>query len=144
MPDFLSYYLNKIVTVHTGGLNRQYGEKERIDYFVGRLISGDRDGFTIAHPMTGARSYFSHKGVVGIAEEIELDPANPEHADMIRKYQENKTKQAAKVVAPPAPPPPQQEDLHQTEIDNSPFVDVAAIQELAKRAKSTFKSSPAD
>ncbi len=130
----LQYFVNKPCSVFVEPTARQLNEKQAISYFLGVIESIDDSGVMMRHPATGCKNFFFRNYVVGICEEEILDPANPNDAKAIEQYKQK----ADKVAQPPAPPPPQ-EDVHQTEVNDSPFVDINAITELAKRAKKSLK-----
>jgi hypothetical protein len=103
----LKYYEGKICTILTVPINRNFKEesdalnkpelypKNVLDYFTGRVVHFDNVSITIQHPILETKAYFKLDKVVAIVEEQELNPNNPEHAEIIKQYeskiQENKT-----------------------------------------------------
>jgi hypothetical protein len=152
----LQYFINKIVTVFTGQINRNFDEQHSREHFTVRVREIDSDGLWGTHPYNEAVSFFPLSEIKLITEEIVLNPDNPEHAKMIQKYQEKTgktimsdisphmapvlepppsqlvqidglTPKAEKRVAPsPPPPPPKTEPA---------FVDINHLSALAKAVK---------
>jgi len=88
-------------------------------------------------------SFFAMPHIISIHEEFEIDPSNPEHADMIKEY-EGKTGQKltgdieskpvdplAIVEAPTETPPPEDEG-------GLTFVDIHSLEKLAEHSKKQF------
>lgn len=137
----LQYFVGRPCSIFVEPTSRQLQEKQAIGYFVGYVVSIDDVGVTIKYP-DGRHGFFFMRYVVGICEEEILDPNDPEDAKIIEQYKKQVEKEATKQTAPPPmpqPPQPPKEDLHQTQVGDSPFVELGAIQELAKRAKNSIK-----
>ncbi len=144
----LQQFVGKPCSIFVEPNARQLNEKQAINYYLGVVESVDADGVLMRHPGTGCRNFFFMRYVVGLCEEEILDPNNPDDAKVIEQYKKQVDKEEAKQPAPPQmprppmPPMPAQppkEDLHQQQVGDSPFVELNAIQELAKRAKSNIK-----
>ena len=108
------YFVGKVCTIFAGPINRNFDERQMVDYFVGIVQSIDEKGIWTTHPITKCRNYFLWTGIIGISEEQMLDPDNPEHAKLIKEHKAKKE----------LPPEPEQE---------SPYVDIDAIQKLIKK-----------
>jgi hypothetical protein len=139
----LQNFIGKPCSIFVEPTARQVSERQAVRYFAGIMESIDDLGVTI-RTVSGKMNFFFSRYIIGICEEEILDPNNPEDAKLIEQYMaeaEGKKKPvpAPQPPAPPAPPAPPKEDLHQAEVNNSPFVDLNSIQELARRAKSGMK-----
>lgn len=131
----LEYFIGKVCTIFTGPINRTFQEQQLLDYFVGVVDAVDENGILMTHTITGAKNFYFFPNILSISEEQLLDPADPEDAKMIEEIKKSKQGEQAKT---PPPPPPVKEDVHETEVNESPFVDVSAIHALAQRAKQSF------
>ena len=74
----LNYFINKPVTVFTNNTGRKFSDEQFNDYFTGICVSVDEDGIETIHPITGCKNLFLLNSIVGICEEQQLDPENPE------------------------------------------------------------------
>lgn len=134
MVNQLKYFEGKVCTIFLGPINRSLDEKQLINYFVGLIETVDEDCIWALHPVIKTRSCYFIKNIYSITEEQVLDPNNPEDAKVIQDFEEQKAKT---YNAPPQPAV--QEDVCEAEHNNSPFVDVASITQLAQRAKQSLK-----
>lgn len=101
----IKYFVGKICTIITGPINRNFKDEAQavgkpelypmnlVDHFMGRVVSIDANSIVIQHPIIGTMGYFRLANIVGIIEEQELDPNNPEHAKAIEEYKEKQEKQ---------------------------------------------------
>jgi hypothetical protein len=65
----LEYFKNRIVTVFVGAINRNFTEKDSINYFVGRLTEIDDNGIWYQHAGNGCMNFVFYEQVVAISEE---------------------------------------------------------------------------
>lgn len=93
----LEYFLNKICTIFTVPINRDFKTENPatypepvLNYFIGKIINIDDNGVLIKQWNTkkGLRSYFFSKYIVAITEEEMLNATNPEDAKIIEEYKE--------------------------------------------------------
>ena len=172
----LEYFNGKIVTILTTPINRNFKEEAAalgkpklfpanlMDHFVGRFESYDALGVMLAHPdaAVGTKAYYFLDKIVGIVEEQELNPDDPQEAELIEKYKALKqTPPQDKVYCPKGhaldiPPNikpgslvacPKCQTQFQLPDDNPPqdkpapinqsnFVDIDGMSKLAEEAKS--------
>lgn len=108
----LQYFVDRVVTVFTGPINRSFDEVRSREHFVVKVRELDVDGLWGTHPYNGTVSFFPLTEIKLITEEVVLDPKNPEHARMIQEYQEKTGESIASDVsphlAPTIQPPPSQ------------------------------------
>lgn len=71
----LEYFKNKVVTIFTGPINRNFTEEQSIDYFVGKITSVDDNGIWYEHVKSKCLNFIFYDKVTGIAEE-KFVPAN--------------------------------------------------------------------
>lgn len=86
----LNYFLNKPITVITCKTNRNFNEEQNIDYFTGICEKITFDGLLTRHPVTNCKNFFMFSSIVGVFEEQQLDPDNPEHKVLIDEIKESK------------------------------------------------------
>ncbi len=106
------------------------------------------DGIWGTHPYNDELvSFFAIDHIISIHEEFELDPNNPEHADMIKEYEEKSgTKLEGDIHKPKTKPA--SNGLNIIESTGTPlpdpdkgdmtFVDIASLEKLAEHTKKTF------
>lgn len=90
----LEYFIGRVCTIFTTPTNRNFKEESPktypaplYQYFTGMVESIDDQGILITQVMSKERqkSYFFIQNVIGIAEEMPLNPEIPEHAEEIRQ-----------------------------------------------------------
>jgi len=128
MRDRFKYFKGKPCTIATVDINFRFKEQQMMDYFMGIVENVDDDGIWIVHPITKCRSYIFMSHIVAISEEQVLYEDNPEDAKIIEEYRKEKPITAAKTMITESP---QKREV-------SPFVNPAALAEIAKKAKQAF------
>ena len=180
MESQLNYFIGKVVTILTTPINRNFKEEAMalkkpdlfpanlMDHFVGRYGGHDNLGVVLEHPdpSVGTKAYYFFDKIVGIIEEQELNPDDPQEAALIKKYKELKAQQEQlyppknKVFCPKGhtldiPPdiepgqfvacpkcklqfqlPGDPPQNKSAPINNSNFVDIEGMSKLADEAKS--------
>ena len=106
------------------------------------------DGIWGTHPGSGMTSFFQWSpSLIGICEEIELDPNNPEHAQMIEQYEKQTGQKIKSDISSPVPTKKKEKDLvqlkeppkKQTAPDEQvPFVDISNLEKLAAQTKMQY------
>lgn len=98
--DYLKYFVGKICSILTEPVNRDFKEEVEslkkpqlypqnvLDHFTGRVISIDPNCIVTEHPLLKTRAYFRMPKVIGIIEEQEFNPSDPEHAKIIEQYKQ--------------------------------------------------------
>lgn len=65
----LEYFINKIVTFFVPNINRNFDEKQHIDYFVGKFLKTDDAGIWFEHPVSKCRNFIFYDKIISISEE---------------------------------------------------------------------------
>lgn len=150
----------RVVSIVTTSMNRAFDEKISREHFVVRIEEVGPDGIWGTHPYNEEMiSFYAMPHIISVHTEIELDPNNPEHAEMIREY-EKKTGQKIKPdlgpklgvssrgVGEAAPtkqmqlpvldkaPVPVVDETNDT--GDSTFVDIVNLERLAEQTRRTF------
>lgn len=152
----LKYFEGKVCSIVTSSMNRSFDERISREHFVVRVREVNIDGIWGTHPYNDDMvSFFSTAHIISIHQEVELDPTNPEHAEMIKDY-EKKTGQKIKPDVGKLPEKkaekPKSTDLLPVVETASPaftvdedqntgdatFVDIASLERLAESTKRTF------
>ena len=81
----LDYFLNKIVTFIVSPINRNFDEKQSIEYFVGKVTKFDNMGVWHEHPKTKNLSFIFYNHLVSIAEEQVISTKPTEDAPTTMK-----------------------------------------------------------
>jgi hypothetical protein len=123
MKEYFKYFVGKAVTITTVQINFRFKEEAMADYFSGILEIVDDKGLWLLHPITKTRTFILHPYIVSVSEEQMLFEDNPEHAKIIEEYRQTKPLTAAKRAVAPT---------------KEPFVNPAALAEMAKKAQQAF------
>lgn len=143
----LQHYVGKICSIVTSSMNRSFDEQISREHFVIRVQMINQDGIWGIHPYNEELvSFFSMPHIISIQQEIELDPKNPEHAQMIKEYEEKSGKKVEsdlKLTAPkqdllPVLDEKKSPALEDTSTGDATFVDIASLESLAAQSKRTF------
>lgn len=118
MKESFRYFLGKFCTIITVGVNYSFKFEEMNEYYAGIVMDVSDHAILLMHHITKCKSLILLDKVVSIHEEQVVFPDNPENAKLIEEYRKEKPVTAAKTVMP-----------------QGPYVDPAALAELAKRAK---------
>lgn len=147
--EHLQYFVGKVCSIVSTSMNRSFDEKVSREHFVVMIQQVDSDGIWGIHPYNSELvSFFCLEHVISIHQEYVLDPSNPEHAEMMREYEEktgqkitsdlHKTEE--KPVAKPLlsvlqekPPTPSKPS-----VGDATFVDVDNLERLAENTKRAF------
>ena len=142
----LQHFVGKICTIFTIPFNRQFDERQSREHFVVRVVDINATGIWGQHPFNSTMSFFFLPHVVFIQEEVELDANNPEHAAMLKDF-EQRTGQKAEsdLKAPPTKKalPVLQEVPIEAPTDaegDSVFVDVEMLSRLAADTKKNYET----
>ncbi len=114
-------FMGKVVTIIMPIMNRQFRESQAIDYFTCRIIEIDSDGIVGQHPLNKTKSYLRWDYIMSIHEEFELDSNNPDHADLIKQFEEKtgkKVESEIKKITPPVPPKEESEYVNIDELED--------------------------
>jgi hypothetical protein len=126
MKEYFKYFVGKAVTITTVQINFRFKEEAMADYFSGILEIIDEKGLWLLHLATKSRTFILYSYVVSITEEQMLFEDNPVDAKIIEEYRKEKPLTAAKHVIPPK------------FVQETSFVNPAALAEIAKKAKQAF------
>lgn len=146
-------YIGKVCSIVTVTMNRKFDENISREHFVVRIQEINEDGIWGQHPYNDMVSFFHLPHVISIHEELELDPNNPEHAEMIKEYESKLGKKiTGDLMAPKKQTKQETGDLLPV-IEKSPvydlptedhntgdasFVDIESLERLAETTKRTF------
>lgn len=128
----LQYFVGKVCSIFTPPANRSFDELHAREHFVARIQEINADGVWGTHPHSGMMSFFAMPHVLLIAEEVELNPNNPEHAEMLLEFEKRTGK---KVVGDIGKQPQQKETAPPEEV---PFVDIVNLEKLASDTKRQY------
>lgn len=153
---------NKVCTVFTKPVCRTFTDRLWREHYAVRVKEITTDGLWGEHPYSKTTSFFFAEQIVFIQEEIELDPNNPMHAKMIKDYEDQTGEKILSDVSPHLAPSidykvdiddvvedpdmlpvmvKEKAPVEEPE-DESVFVDIASLDELAKftRQQSMMKN----
>ena len=88
----LKYFIDKPITIFTAAIGRKFTDEQFNDYFTGICKNIYTDGIETVHSITKCKNFFFFSNIVGICEEQQLDPENPEHQEIISELESNKPK----------------------------------------------------
>ena len=149
--EHMQYFVGKICTIFTQPVNRNFSEQIAREHFVIRVGEITPDSIWGVRLDENAAVWFRTDQIIGIQEEKELDPNNPEHKKMIEEFEQRTGKkiksdlssfkrpepEAKKSIELPVmgqnkSPPPKQSGGDTT------FVDITAIEKLAQKTKQAY------
>lgn len=65
----LEYFRNKIVSFFVPSINRNFDEKQSIDYFVGKIVKLDEAGIWYEHPVNRCQNFIFYDKIISLSEE---------------------------------------------------------------------------
>ena len=126
-------FRDKVCSIVTASMNRAFDEKISREHFVVLIDEITMDGIWGTHPYNPELvSFFNMEQVISIHQEIELDPDNPEHAQMIQEYEEQSGQELKPDIQPSAHT---QEETPSEEPEGMTFVDIENLEALAESTK---------
>lgn len=144
----LQYFIGKVCSIISTSMNRSFDEKISREHFVVRVSKVDADGVWGVHPYNSELiSFFALPHIISIHQEIELDPNNPEHKEMIEEYQNRTGKELKPDLIPVKTSEPKdllpvidnkKSPTEQNSVGDATFVDIANLEALAAQSKKTF------
>jgi hypothetical protein len=97
-------FTGKVCTIVTLAGKQGFSDIQFSDFFTGIVESVESDGVFMRHHLTKCVGFYPWQHVVGMVEEQQLDPDNPEHAKIIEELKNKLPEQpTSMVVAPPTP-----------------------------------------
>lgn len=150
--EHLQYFIGKVCSIVTTSMNRAFDEKVSREHFVVTVREIDSDGLWGTHPYNPDHvSFFSLAHIISIHQEEVIDPANPEHADMIKEYESKTGKKLKSDLKQPRsdPTPEPKKSLLNVLKNESPvpsepstgdatFVDIESLERLAEDTRRAF------
>ena len=140
-------YLGKVCSIISTSMNRSFDEKISREHFVVRIGEITVDGIWGTHPYNHEMvSFYAMNHIISIHQEIELDPNNPEHAEMIKEYE----KKTGKKIKPDIKKNSNKEELLPVLDDvpisssedisegNATFIDIENLEKLAENSRRAF------
>jgi len=145
-------YVGKACTIFTTPVNRHFNEQQAREHFVIEIEEINLDGVWGFHPFYGNSSFYPWSHIVGIYEEIVLDPNNPDHLKLIEEFQKKTGKEVLSDVSPHLTPPmsntvsiqsvetPSSDPILEEPDDGKiTFVDIQKLARLAKKTKKDYE-----
>lgn len=149
----MQYFIGKVCSIVATSMNRSFEESISREHFVVRIQEINMDGIWGTYPYNEEMiSFFAMQHIISIHQEVELNPANPEHAQMIAEYEKKTGKkvqgdlpQVVKPIDQEAPKStlmpvlkelPEPEEAPNT--GNATFVDITKLEKMAEFTKRTI------
>lgn len=150
----LQHLQGKVCSIVTTSMNRTFDERISREHFVVRVQDVGPDGIWGTHPYNDDMiSFYAMPHIISVHTEVELDPTNPEHAELIKEYE----KKTGKKVTPdlgklPKDKPKTAElsviektpaleaDIAASSAGDATFVDIASLERLAESTRRTFEA----
>lgn len=128
-------------------MNRAFDEQISREHFVVRVKSVNSDGIWGVHPYNNELiSFFALQHIISIHQEVELNPDNPEHAALIKEYEEKTGKKIKSDLVQPKKPEASLNVLQEIPVDHeelkpgeATFVDIRNLELLAEQSKRSFE-----
>ncbi len=132
----LNYFVGKPCSVHARGINWRLTDENIVDYYVGIVELINEYGICLKNVINNKKTFIFMQGLVSISEETVVDKDDPETEKMLQSYEEKKQaafKHNDNIIKPTRMETPASKPIQQ--VDNSPFVDIKSMTQLAKQAK---------
>jgi hypothetical protein len=155
----LQFFIGKVCSVVTTSMNRSFDEMVSREHFVIRIQIINADGIWGVHPYNkDLVSFFALPHIISIHQEVELDLDNPEHAAMIKEYEEKtgkklkadfdsrnneQTKKEKEDLLPVIEDVDLLKHSDADQVGDSTFVNIANLESLAEQSKRTFDAQDA-
>jgi hypothetical protein len=150
----MQHFVGKVCSIVSTSMNRSFDESISREHFVVRVQQISMDGVWGTHPYNDEMlSVFMMPHIISIHEEVELDPSNPDHAQMIAEYEKKtgqKIKPDIKKLEPAKPTTgsllPVLKETPVSKIDESvdtgdaTFVDIESLENLAEISSRSLKA----
>lgn len=152
----LQHFVGRVCSIISTSMNRAFDEKISREHFVIRIQEINAEGIWGTHPYNDEIvSYFAMPHIISIHQEIELDPNNPEHAEMIKEYEKKTGQKVQSDIGKFKPKTVMGEDKSLPVIEKTPameakeasggagdatFVDVQSLEKLAEQSRRTFEA----
>lgn len=142
-------YVGKACTIFTTPVNRHFNEKQAREHFVVEVEEITLDGIWGFHPFYGNSSFYRWEHVIGIYEEIVLDPNNPDHIKLIEQVEKETGKPILSDVSPHLTPTlstqsiemPPPDPVEEPDDGKVTFIDIQKLSKLAKKTKKSYDIS---
>ena len=137
--EHLQYFLGKVCSIITTAMNRSFDETIAREHFVIRVKEVNLDGIWGTHPYNDEMiSFFSINHIISIHQEVEIDPSNPEHIELLNEYEAKtgkKVKSDMQTKTPKSKPLNIVEKPIEIGEGDTTFVDIASLEKLAESTK---------
>jgi len=132
----MKHFVGRVCSIVSTSMNRSFDEQIAREHFVVRVQEVTPDGIWGCHPYNDEMiSFFAMLHIISIHQEIELDPSNPEHAEMIREYEEKSGKKASSDLHGS---PKEKPSVPQEQEGGMTFVDIEHLERLADSSRKAF------
>lgn len=150
----MQHFVGRVCSIVSTAMNRSFNESISREHFVIRVKEITLDGIWGTHPYNEEMlSFFTMQHIISIHEEVELNPNNPEHAEMISEY-EQKSGNKVKPDVGKLPTVPKAEvksilpvlsespalAFDDTSAGDSTFIDIESIENLAAITKRSLNA----
>lgn len=133
----LQHFVGKVCSIFVPATNRNFTELLAREHFVVRVQEITVDGIWGTHPANNLVSFFAMPHIMSIIEEAELDPNNPEHAQMIKEFEQRSGQKLESDIKPISPQI--MEASKQKAPQEVPFVDIRNLEVVAQQAQDAVK-----
>lgn len=146
----LQYFVGKVCSIVTTSMNRSFDEKISREHFVVLVQEIDDGGLWGTHPYNSDLvSFFNLDHVISIHQEEVIDPNNPEHAEMIREFEQKTGKKVEGDLKNSPKLQPEKKDLlniiqekppvpSKPDTGDATFVDIESLERLAEDTRRAF------
>ncbi len=145
----MKHFVGKVCSIISTSMNRSFDESISREHFVVRIQEITLDGVWGTHPYNEEMvSFFAMQHIISIHEEMELNPNDPSHAEMIKEY-EDKTGQKIKPDVGKLPKTADSSSLlpvitspvsenRVPDTGDATFIDIMSLEKLAEHSRRTM------
>ncbi len=143
----LQYFAGKVCSIVTTSMNRAFDEQISREHFVIIVQNVTTDGVWGTHPYNDdIVSFFRMDHIISIHQEFELDPNDPEHANMIQDFEKKngqklkgdlkKPEKVSESLLPILAEMPEAEVIE----GDVTFVDIANLEKIAETTQKMYSA----
>jgi hypothetical protein len=142
--EHLQHFVSRVCSIVTTSMNRSFDEKISREHFVVLVEEINPDGIWGSHPYNkDLLSFFVLEHVISIHQEEVLDPTNPEHAAMMKDFEQRTGRKAQGDLVKPRKETSlnvlTEKPIPAPGAGDATFVDIDSLDQLAEETRRSFE-----
>ena len=134
----LKYFKGKVCTIFMPTSSLPFDEETARQHFTLRVQDVDPEGLWGTNLTTDTVSFFRWQHIMAIQQELELNPEDPKHAELIQHY-EQKQEQQVEPAAPACTGCGSQSDVPAaSQPGDATFINIDSLTQLARQTRHSY------